>query len=206
HSTDKIYGFGSGKRGQLGFTMDKFTRSYNLPQVVAGVEDIDIVTITTNGDHSAALTSKLIGPCVVLISVGLCTFVLVDGHLFTWGRGFLGNSDAYLPQFLSSPLKFMQIALGWNHILLLTDDGDVFMLGGNHHGMLSDPHKTSMEQKPPTHSNPCQSSDGKCYLPRLVCFSPHTYPGPSNNCYVILECHSESFAGVLIIHSIRMIT
>ncbi|OVA00320.1 Regulator of chromosome condensation [Macleaya cordata] len=134
-----IYGFGSGKHGQLGVSNDRIRRSFNLPEAIMGFEDVEILAIIANGDHSAALTA--------------------DGHLYTWGRGFSGSSDAYHPQLLSSPLNFTQVALGWNHALLLTDKREVFMLGGKHHGLLSDPQKMTVELHSPIQGTPYQSSD-----------------------------------------------
>ncbi|XP_022151092.1 ultraviolet-B receptor UVR8 isoform X2 [Momordica charantia] len=112
----QVYGFGAGKRGQLGIS--KKTQSTNLPVLSLGLEAAEIVGIAAAGDHSAALST--------------------DGRLYTWGRGFDSNSDAYSPQHLPSSLSFKKVALGWNHALVLTDEGDVYMLGGKHHGSLSD--------------------------------------------------------------------
>ncbi|KAF8378393.1 hypothetical protein HHK36_029732 [Tetracentron sinense] len=145
-SGDQVYGFGSGKRGQLGISKDRI-KSLSLPQIIFGFEDVEIISIGANGDHSAALSA--------------------DGHLYTWGRGFSGTKDAYLPQILSSHLRFSQVALGWNHALLLTGDNEVLMLGGNQHGMLSDPQKMSLKQPPSVHRTPCTSSDGDSMEPIL---------------------------------------
>ena len=43
-----------------------------------------------------------------------------DGHLYTWGRGFGSTSDVHCPRRLPSSLCFIQVALGWNHMLVLT--------------------------------------------------------------------------------------
>lgn len=121
-SGDQIYAFGSGKRGQLGISEDK-VKSISLPEVTYGLEDVKIVSIAANGDHSAALS--------------------VDGCLYTWGRGFSGTPDVQFPQGLPSSLRFTVVAVGWNHALALTGEGEVFMLGGNHHGVLGDLEKMS---------------------------------------------------------------
>ncbi|XP_023542275.1 ultraviolet-B receptor UVR8 isoform X1 [Cucurbita pepo subsp. pepo] len=112
----QVYGFGAGKRGQLGISNK--IQSVNLPVLSSALEAAEIVGIAAAGDHSAALST--------------------DGRLFTWGRGFGTNSDAFSPQYLPSPLSFRKVALGWNHALLLTDEGELYMLGGKHHGTLSD--------------------------------------------------------------------
>jgi len=44
----------------------------------------------------------------------------VDGQVYTWGRGFKGFEDAQVPHCLSSSLKFIKVALGWNHALLMS--------------------------------------------------------------------------------------
>lgn len=119
---NKVYGFGSGKRGQLGISGHKI-KSVNVPDACYGFEDVEVVTILANGDQSAALSA--------------------DGRLYTWGRGFSSSSNICIPQSLSSSLSFKQAALGWNHALVLTSEFEVFMLGGSHHGALSAPQKMS---------------------------------------------------------------
>lgn len=54
---DQVYGFGAGKRGQLGISMNNI-KSINLPQVTCGLEDIKITAISANGDHSAAISGE----------------------------------------------------------------------------------------------------------------------------------------------------
>ncbi|KAF9610200.1 hypothetical protein IFM89_021138 [Coptis chinensis] len=56
NSGDALYGFGSGKRGQLGTSMDMISKSLNLPQVIFGFQQVSIARIIANGDQSAALT------------------------------------------------------------------------------------------------------------------------------------------------------
>ncbi|KAL0336298.1 UNVERIFIED_CONTAM: putative E3 ubiquitin-protein ligase HERC1 [Sesamum radiatum] len=119
----QVYGFGSGKRGQLGVSTEK-VKSTSLPQITMGLTNVRIMNISANGDHSAALSA--------------------DGSLYTWGRGFGCASDAYIPRHVDVALSLKEVALGWNHALLLTSEGEVFMLGGDRHGALSDPQKTSL--------------------------------------------------------------
>nr|XP_043606682.1 ultraviolet-B receptor UVR8 [Erigeron canadensis]XP_043606684.1 ultraviolet-B receptor UVR8 [Erigeron canadensis] len=114
---DQVYGFGSGKRGQLGISNEK-VKSVSLPQNVSGLQEVNVSSISANGDHSAVLSA--------------------DGPLYTWGRGFGGAPDACCPNRVNSSLTFTQAALGWNHALILTDEGEVLMLG-SHYGTNSNP-------------------------------------------------------------------
>lgn len=52
----------------------------------------------------------------------VCLFVCfqVDGHLYVWGRSFHGAPDVYRPHRVTADLVFSQVALGWNHALVLT--------------------------------------------------------------------------------------
>ncbi|MBA0809212.1 hypothetical protein Gohar_024884, partial [Gossypium harknessii] len=115
-SGNLLYGFGSGKRGQLGISIDRI-KSVNAPEIIRGFDDVQIITITANADHSAALSA--------------------DGELYTWGRGFGATSDFLSPQQSPSSSKFSKVAL---------DNGEVFMLGGSHHGMLSNPEITTLSK------------------------------------------------------------
>ncbi|CAN7094252.1 unnamed protein product [Brassica rapa subsp. narinosa] len=106
---NQVCGFGSGKRGQLGFSSDKTKSLVNLPCLVSGLEDVEVVRIAANGDHSAAISA--------------------NGQMFSWGRGFCGSPDVQTPHCFHSSLSFRDVALGWNHALLLTADGKVSKLG-----------------------------------------------------------------------------
>lgn len=119
-SGDEVYGFGSGKRGQLGISKDKI-KSIGLPERIYGFEGVTITSIIASGDQSAAVSA--------------------DGHLYSWGKGFGGTSSAHSPQSLPTSLQLIKAAVGWNHALVLTGGGEVFLLGGNHHGVLGNPEK-----------------------------------------------------------------
>ncbi|KAL8518818.1 hypothetical protein ACS0TY_009970 [Phlomoides rotata] len=120
---NQVYAFGSGKRGQLGISMAK-VKPTSLPQITMGLGNLNIIHITANGDHSSALSG--------------------DGSLYMWGRGFGCASDAYIPRHFDAAFPVDEVALGWNHALLLTKAGEVFMIGGERHGVLGDPQKTSL--------------------------------------------------------------
>ncbi|XP_020257110.1 ultraviolet-B receptor UVR8 isoform X2 [Asparagus officinalis] len=128
-----IYGFGSAKHGQIGASESGShkVRSFNLPTLIYGFENLKIAYIYANGDQSAALSA--------------------DGQLYTWGRGFGGSSSNHSPCILPSSLRFSQVALGWNHALLIAD-GEAYMLGGKHHGLLSSSQPLKIEQQPSTSS------------------------------------------------------
>ncbi|RWR88920.1 ultraviolet-B receptor UVR8 isoform X1 [Cinnamomum micranthum f. kanehirae] len=134
---DLLYAFGSGRRGQLGTSLDSSRKSIAVPQAIHGFKDDEMIAVSANGDHSALLSA--------------------NGHLYIWGRGFSGTSDSHLPQLLPSPLKFSQVTLGWNHALLLTDCGEVFMLGRMLGGR-----QESLEMQVPLCSTPSITPDEVC--------------------------------------------
>ncbi|KAL8267490.1 hypothetical protein R6Q59_004834 [Mikania micrantha] len=106
--------------------------------------EVNVSSISANGDHSAALSS--------------------DGHVYTWGRGFDGDPDVCCPNCVISHYSFKKVALGWNHALGLTDEGDVLMLGAAIMGFL-----TIIKRDLSTLSSPQASilfsiMDGSCRL------------------------------------------
>ncbi|CAN1188651.1 Ultraviolet-B receptor UVR8 [Linum perenne] len=103
---NQFYGFGSRRRGQLGVSV----KSASLPRVTSGFEDVEVASVSANGDLSASLSA--------------------GGKLYTWGRGFNGSPDSNVPCYSIPSMRFSGVALGWNHALLLNDNGEVFMLGG----------------------------------------------------------------------------
>lgn len=56
-SGNQVYGFGAGKRGQLGIS--KKIQTINLPVLCSELEAAEIGGIAAGGDHSAALSSEL---------------------------------------------------------------------------------------------------------------------------------------------------
>lgn len=120
---DVIYGFGSGKRGQLGISDDK-QKSVSTPQDILGFENVKIRSVTANGDHSAAIS--------------------LNGNLYVWGRAFCGAPDVYRPRRVTADLYFSQVALGWNHALVLTGDGEVYMLGRYNYNVPTGAQKVNM--------------------------------------------------------------
>lgn len=71
-SGDEVYGFGSGKRGQLGISKDKI-KSISLPERIYGFEGATITSIIASGDQSAALS----GECSKLSLLVACLFSFV---------------------------------------------------------------------------------------------------------------------------------
>ncbi|XP_072951240.1 ultraviolet-B receptor UVR8 [Typha angustifolia] len=143
---DVIYGFGSGRHGQIGQCLSRAQRSYNCPEVIQGFGDCKFVGLFANGDHSAALTS--------------------DGQLYIWGRGFSGSADDFHPRLMPLPLKISQVALGWHHALVTTD-GKVYMFGGYRHGFGGSAVVNRMQHQSAVPSTPCIDVDETHRLPAL---------------------------------------
>ncbi|CAL9187518.1 unnamed protein product [Musa hybrid cultivar] len=148
-SGDMIYGFGSGRHGQIGKHLSGGQRLLNLPAAVQGFDDRKIVSIHANGDHSAALSAS--------------------GQLYLWGRRFSGNVDNHIPQIAPLSLRISQVALGWNHALVMAD-GFVYMLGGSRHGLLAETQKVNLvEHGLPTLASCTTSNGSPLTLERVPC-------------------------------------
>jgi len=87
---NQVYGFGSGKRGQLGVSNDK-VKSVNVPRAVTGFDGVEIIGIAANGDHSAALSGNTT-TFPFMISVALnCSLKLFYNIFSWWARLYLGK-------------------------------------------------------------------------------------------------------------------
>ena len=80
--------------------------------------------------------------------------MMEDGSLFTFGFGTNGQlglkstSNKAKPQLVKdmSVKKVTQIAAGWNHSLVLTENGDMYACGYGAHGQLGLGEKESKTQ------------------------------------------------------------
>lgn len=97
-SGEQVYGFGAGKRGQLGIS--KKIQTVNLPILSSELEAAEIVGIAAGGDHSAALSSEhqifflsiLIPPVNLYLGIILRRFVYkpcyeTPFYWYYFGRG-----------------------------------------------------------------------------------------------------------------------
>lgn len=120
--TSIVYAFGFNKRGQLGIQMktngseSKNKWCFSCPQRVDSLDMHGVVSVSANGDHSAALTRM--------------------GDLFLWGRGYNDGPDSQQPHLSHSGLKLIQVSLGWRHGLALAENKVVFAWGNNVCGQL----------------------------------------------------------------------
>ncbi|KAG6515007.1 hypothetical protein ZIOFF_025385 [Zingiber officinale] len=143
-----VYGFGSGRHGQIGRHLSRSQRTVNYPVVVEGLNDSELVSIHASGDHSAALSA--------------------DGQLYIWGRRFGGNVDSCIPQLVPLSLPISHVAFGWNHALVMAG-GLVYMLGGNRHGLLSGTQEANtLEHRLPTSASLTTLDESVWTLERVV--------------------------------------
>lgn len=126
-SKNGVFGWGSGKRGQLApgggsFLLKNSAKKiqniskFCVPQRIKTLDGVISNSVEAGGDHSAIITG--------------------DGNLLVWGRGFLGSEDILSPSLASESMRCRQVALGWSHGLLLTEDGLIFGWGSNRYGQL----------------------------------------------------------------------
>jgi len=124
-----VWAWGYNGNGQLGDATDT---PHNLPIQVKGPDGMgwltDIIAVAAGNQHSVALTG--------------------DGHVLTWGGntyGQLGNAT-FEPSFVpihvlneyDDPFEnVVDIASGTNHVLLLTEENELWAWGKNENGQLA---------------------------------------------------------------------
>jgi RCC1 and BTB domain-containing protein len=123
-SEGTVYSFGENEEGQLGYGITM--GMHNIPKKVTGrcFASKKVVFVAANGYHSACITE--------------------DGDTFTWGtgeHGQLGHGDEinYSTPKLVEGLagkKAKQVACGWNHTIVRTEDGRVYSFGNGEYGQL----------------------------------------------------------------------
>lgn len=113
----------------LGYKVSTQTTSVTAPKKVEGFDN-NVTQAVLGPNHSALITS--------------------EGHLYTWGNGSsgqLGHNDdksyeepKLIEFFAKNNLEVQEVALGENHTVALTSDGDVwtFGYGGREQNMLMD--------------------------------------------------------------------
>jgi alpha-tubulin suppressor-like RCC1 family protein len=116
----KIYVWGENIDGALGLGSEEFFIS--SPQLLSLPTDEKVIKVASGFRFSTALTSQ--------------------GSLFTWGSNFAGCLGQGLQEY-SSPLpallpplpsKIIDMACGFSHLLVLTEDGTAYACGANSSG------------------------------------------------------------------------
>eukprot|EP00735_Rhodelphis_limneticus_P006448 TRINITY_DN1885_c0_g1::TRINITY_DN1885_c0_g1_i1::g.14121::m.14121 TRINITY_DN1885_c0_g1::TRINITY_DN1885_c0_g1_i1::g.14121 ORF type:complete len:611 (-),score=132.46,sp/Q9FN03/UVR8_ARATH/32.30/3e-57,sp/Q9FN03/UVR8_ARATH/37.42/9e-56,sp/Q9FN03/UVR8_ARATH/34.86/2e-50,sp/Q9FN03/UVR8_ARATH/38.04/7e-46,sp/Q9FN03/UVR8_ARATH/37.10/4e-33,sp/Q9FN03/UVR8_ARATH/37.36/2e-07,RCC1/PF00415.13/0.0013,RCC1/PF00415.13/5.4e-13,RCC1/PF00415.13/3.6e-16,RCC1/PF00415.13/3.8e-16,RCC1/PF00415.13/0.0064,RCC1/PF00415.13/5.7e- len=119
-----LYTWGWGKNGRLGHGDD---HDSFLPKRVASLDGKYIRQVVCGDNHTAALSSE--GE-VYLVGCGL------HGKLATGDE--VDRSTFFIPEALAS-LRFKAICSGSNHMLALTESGQVYAWGSADHGQLGLP-------------------------------------------------------------------
>ena len=130
-NNNELYSFGKGIFGQLGHGKPEdsslpkkiiFNEKQNIKY--ENNEKINITDIKCGGEHSLFLSS--------------------NNKLYVCGHGYLGQLGLGNDKNINSPLivfsltnkKIIEIAAGWSHSLVLTDEGNVYSTGCNKYGEL----------------------------------------------------------------------
>ncbi|XVF84812.1 hypothetical protein PTKIN_Ptkin17bG0069500 [Pterospermum kingtungense] len=131
-SGDQLYGFGSGKRGQLGISLDRI-KSVNTPQLTCGFEDVKIISISANGDHSVALSYD----GQVFMLGGRHHGALINPEKVTPSKHLSDTGARILERVLGlDGMKIVDIAAGAEHSAVVTEDGVIKTWGWGEHGQL----------------------------------------------------------------------
>ncbi|KAL3513888.1 hypothetical protein ACH5RR_026605 [Cinchona calisaya] len=137
----QVLGLFSRKHGQLSTTNGR-VKLPSLPQNTMEIDDGKIFNFCANKDHS----------------VVLCT----NGQLHTFVRGLIGSLVGQFPWCFTTYSSKRHAALGGNHALLLTSNGDVYMLTCCDHGIHSDLQMaTNLQQE--LEKKKCNVEDSKPY-------------------------------------------
>ncbi|KAJ6688482.1 hypothetical protein OIU74_017067 [Salix koriyanagi] len=190
----QVFGFGSGKRGQLGISRDKI-KYVNISQVTRGLEDVQIVSISANGDHSAAISADaaigwnhgllLTGDEEVLMLGGNYHGGLCDLEKMSAVKHRSDSSRATLNEVIGlDGVKVVKIAAGAEHSALVTVDGAIKTWGWGEHGQLG-PGNTNDQTIPQTVSLSPDIQNKEASL-NVYCGSGFTFAIRSLS--VLLEC------------------
>ncbi|KAI3397563.1 hypothetical protein diail_10656 [Diaporthe ilicicola] len=145
-SNGDVYGWGNGRKGQLGTAVDGVVDEprkvegvgFKVSRAVCGREflclfgsseggEILVLGADKAGVKSAAPTTAL-GWKDVGASWGGVYFLKQDGSLVSWGRNDHGQlAPPQLP-------RLDRVSIGSEHALVITDDGDVLAWGWGEHG------------------------------------------------------------------------
>lgn len=119
-TSGKVYGFGWHNQGRIGVGSSDETLTIETPLEIEALTSADrIVSIAAGQGGSVAVTA--------------------GGKLYTWGSGSFGalghgdSKDQWAPKQVESvkDLTFVRAAMGANHALALTTDGQVYSWGHN---------------------------------------------------------------------------
>eukprot|EP00106_Octopus_bimaculoides_P003264 XP_014770706.1 PREDICTED: uncharacterized protein LOC106869467 [Octopus bimaculoides] len=124
-SSQGVYSWGSSKYGQVG--VGAYHHYYTRPMLVESLSSECCVSLVCGQYHSVALTN--------------------DGKVFTWGwgvHGQLGHGDAEnqsVPKLISclptaKEIRTIQLAAGYAHTMVLSQQGDVYSFGCGYFGQL----------------------------------------------------------------------
>jgi alpha-tubulin suppressor-like RCC1 family protein len=63
----RVYGFGSNRHGQIGNNSSNSQKTCKFPEVAHGFQNCKVQAVFANGDHSTALTGKIIVPVIFFL-------------------------------------------------------------------------------------------------------------------------------------------
>ena len=134
-SSGKVYTWGMGKEGQLGYSLTAVSGQQPEPRQVDGLGSVQIMAIACGREHTLVLSFM--------------------GEMFSWGSnkyGQLGHGDHHnqsTPRKMDVDKKFDHIATGDQHSASLSKDGELYTWGNGVYGQLGhgDPPKRGQELK-----------------------------------------------------------
>jgi peptide/nickel transport system permease protein len=117
----------------------------NFNNALVLLEDGTVRLIGVSSDVVATLPPALQNGSVQVAQIGLTIYnafaVDTNGNLYVWGATSFGLHDQYIPDAAKTNIK--QLGVGYDHVAVLTNDGEVYAWGDNQLGQTNVPSNLS---------------------------------------------------------------
>jgi RCC1 and BTB domain-containing protein len=148
------------------------------PVKINGFNNEKILSIACGGGHSLALTDS--------------------GKVYGWGWNNYGQVGSgkyysqYIPEIISpnNNQKFKSISCGYQHSLLLTNEGDIYAFGSNYFGQIGNGQSKTKQMTPLKINQNLKFKEIACYHSAYISVAK----GIDDYCYVWGHCQNGSFS------------